>query len=169
MKPILAGSLCLWMVMGCANLTLEEAKTAVEEIQLVSQTAALTSNSIEIGTQFTIQDGLEQAAQQIRDFVATQLPCAEVTLEAATLTIAYGAKAGNCSYHGQTFSGTHAIQVVRNGNQQVEVSHTWTDFSNGLLEVDGSATVTWDFGAKSRHVVHQASWTRLADGRSCHE
>ena len=37
------------------------------------------------------------AAEHIRDFVHSQLPCAEVTLEDATLTIEYGALPGNCT------------------------------------------------------------------------
>jgi hypothetical protein len=46
------------------------------------------------------------------------------------------------------------------------VDHVWDGLSNGKVSVDGSATVEWDFENKSRHVVHEASWKRLSDGRS---
>ena len=56
---------------------------------------------------------MEQAAQELQDFIASQLPCAEITREQNTLVVAYGAHPGNCTYRGQTYSGTHAITVER--------------------------------------------------------
>lgn len=158
--------LVLVFVTGCRGLTLQEAQTAVEEITLASQTSALTSNSIEISTNFTIGDAVQQAAEELRAFIESQLPCASVTLQDATLTIEYGALEGSCTYNGHTFSGTHSVTVERNERTAVQVEHTWTDFSNGVMEVDGTATVTWDFESLTRHVVHSSEWTRLSDGRT---
>ena len=104
----------LVFVTGCRGLTLEEARTAVEEITLTSQASALTSNSVEIGTNFTIGDAVQQAAEDLRAFIESQLPCASVTLVDATLTIEYGALEGSCTYNGHTFSGTHSVTVERN-------------------------------------------------------
>lgn len=151
---------------GCAGLTLEEAKQVLEETKLVSQTSALTSSSIEICTSFTIGDAVQQAAEELGDFIKSQLPCAEITLADATLTITYGVNAGNCSYHGHTFSGSHSITIERNERSAVQVDHTWDSFSNQVVELDGNATVTWDFSAKTRRVVHANNWTRLLDGRA---
>jgi hypothetical protein len=151
---------------GCGNLTREEAAQALDEAQVSSQASALTSSSVEITTDFTIGMAVEDAAAQIRTFVQTQLPCAEITLEGATLTIEYGARPGTCTYHGQTFSGTHAVSVMRNDMDDVVVHHVWDELSNGVVKVSGDATVTWSFENPSRHVVHELTWTRLADGRT---
>lgn len=145
------------------RLTLGEASEAVTEISFASQAENLTSASVEISTSFTIGQAVENAAQEIKTFVASQLPCAQITLENAKLTIVYGALPGNCTYKGHTFEGSHSVSVKANDEAQVLVHHEWTAFSNGKVTVDGSADVTWDLSAKSRRVQHTATWTRNSD------
>lgn len=156
----------VFLLSGCVGLTLEEAKQVLEETKLVSQTSALTSSSVEISTNFTIGDAVQQAAEELRDFIQSQLPCAEITVTGATLTIDYGANPGNCKHNGHTFSGSHSITIERNQESGVQVEHIWTDFSNQVVELDGTATVTWDFSDRTRQVVHANNWTRLSDGRT---
>lgn len=151
-------------------LTREEAKESLQEIELASQSQALTSSSIELTTHFTIGDAFEAAADELRAFVESQLPCAQVTVESAagmaSLTVEYGALPGNCSYRGQRFEGTHEVTIAKNDRQQVLVDHSWTGFRNGKVTLDGSATVEWDFEQQFRHVTYQAEWRRLSDGRT---
>jgi hypothetical protein len=147
-------------------MTRAEAREALEESALESQASALTTTGIEISTHFTIGQAVKDAAAELRTFVATQLPCAEITLEDATLTVEYGAKPGNCTYRGHTFTGTHAVTVSRSEGAQVLVEHAWSDFSNGRVKVTGTATVTWDLDDQYRDVEHDLTWTRIADGRS---
>jgi hypothetical protein len=148
------------------SLTLAEARSALEEAGASSAADNLTAASVDISTSFTLGAAVEQAAGEIRTFVQSQLPCAEITLEQATLTIEYGVNAGTCTYRGHEFSGSHSITVTRNDGGQVIVDHEWIDFSNGLVEVDGTAHVTWDFDAESRRVEHETNWTHLASGRT---
>lgn len=148
------------------TLTFAEAQQAVEESTLSSQAESLQSASVEITTSFTIGQAVQNAAKEIGDFVATQLPCAEIQLADATLTVTYGAKSGNCIYKGHTFSGSHSIHVQKNDQAQVLVHHEWKGLSNGRVKLDGTADVTWDFEAKSRQVVHSVKWTRVNDGFS---
>lgn len=173
MKNVLR-SVSLWSLaivtalagVGCAALTREEAAAAVEESALEAEASALTSGTIEITTDFTIGMAVEAAADEIRAFVSSQLPCARVTLEGATLTVEYGALSGSCTYRGQTYSGTHEVTVMRNQMEEVIVEHVWTDLSNGRVSVTGGATVTWSFADRTRHVRHELTWTRLSDGRT---
>jgi hypothetical protein len=155
---------------ACGALTREEANEALEETKVASQAQALTSQSVELSTNFTIGGAVENAAAELRSFITSQMPCAEVTLElaggSANLTIEYGANAGNCTFRGHTFSGRHLVSVAKNDEDLVQVDHVWEGLSNGKVNLDGSATVEWDFENKSRHVVHNAVWTRLSDGRS---
>ncbi|MCB9598050.1 MAG: hypothetical protein H6719_35370 [Sandaracinaceae bacterium] len=150
---------------GCQALTRGEASAALEEASLDAEAISLTSGSIEITTDFTIGDAVENAAAEIATFVQTQLPCAEITVEAATITIEYGANPGTCTYRGQTYGGIHQITVMRNAMDDVIVSHRWEDFHNDDLSVTGTAMVTWSFADPSRHVVHELTWTRQSDGR----
>jgi hypothetical protein len=152
---------------GCPEkgMTLEEAGQALDEVGIEAQAQALTNGTIEISTNFTIGQAVEAAAAEIKTFVETQLPCANITLAASTLTIEYGVKAGNCVYKGQTYSGIHAITVTKNDQGEVIVDHVWTEMKNQTVSVTGTAHVTWNFQDPSRHVIHELEWTRLSDDR----
>ncbi len=149
-----------------APMSLGEASQAVEEASLDGQAATLTANTIELSTSFTIGAAVEQAADEIRSFIQSQLPCAELTLAAGKLSVEYGKRPGACVYRGQTYSGVQTIEVIKTAPGEVEVRHAWVGVSNQRLKVDGTASVTWSASAKSRRVQHELTWTRLADGRS---
>lgn len=162
-------STILFTVVGCRagdNITATEAREALDESATSSEAAALTSNSIELSTNFTLAAGVERAAEELKGFIVSQLQCADVTVSGGTLTVVYGAKPGNCTYRGHTFSGSHSITLSREETGAVVVDHTWTELSNGLVEVSGSAHVTWAANAAERRVQHELSWKRLSDGRT---
>lgn len=150
---------------GCPaeDLTYGEAQEAVQEVALASEAGQLAEGSVEISTHFTLGKAAEEAAAEVRDFIQTQLPCAEVTLADKTLTVVYGALPGECLYNGRQITGTHVMTFAKTDGE-VQVSHEWKDMTNGRVEVDGTADVTWDLEAKSRHIVHQLTWTRTSDG-----
>lgn len=157
----LAGAL-----VACGELTSEQAREALDEASLSSAAASLTGGSIEISTHFTIGGAAETAAGEIRTFVESQLPCARVTVTGAMLTIEYGALPGNCTFQGQTYSGTHVITVMASGGTELMVEHQWTDLRNQTVSVTGSAMVTWSATDVTRHVSHTMTWTRLGDGHT---
>lgn len=159
--------LTLFFVVACGDrLTRQEAATVLDELTISAQASALTGSSVEISTNFTIGDAAEAAADELRTFVESQLACAEVSLTGATLTVDYGANPGNCTYRGQTYAGTHSIEVVRPTAGDVLIRHTWTDFRNQTVTVTGTAEVTWSVaGGLSRRIVSDSTWTRLSDGR----
>lgn len=148
-----------------APVSTAEAKEALTEASASSQASDLTATTVELSTNFTLGGAAQAAAAELRTFIGTQLPCADITLADSTLTVTYGAKPGNCTYRGHTFSGRHAVTVTR-ADGEVKVDHTWTDLSNGIIKVSGTANVTWSAASASRHVVHRLTWTRLADGVS---
>ena len=154
---------------GCPKereLTSAEAQEALEQASASSQAENLAAASVDISTNFTIGGALEKAADELKTFVDSQLPCADVTLEGATLTVEYGVNPGNCLYRGHTFSGTSAITVSKSAINEVVVDHVWTQLSNGVVKLDGTAHVTWNSSDQTRHVVHDVTWTQLASGRT---
>ena len=146
-------------------MTQSEAREAMDESTISSQAAALTTSSVEISTNFTIGKAVGEAASELKTFIETQLPCADIALADATLTVTYGAKPGNCTYRGNKFTGTHVVKVAKN-DDEIVVDHEWKDLSNGVVKVSGTAHVTWDFDDETRHVQHELDWTRLSDGRT---
>jgi hypothetical protein len=165
-------ALPLLVLTGCPRekngdpLTLGEATAALEQASDAGQAEGLTASSVDISTNFTIGKAVKAGAEELRTFIGSQLPCADITLEDSTLTVVYGGKPGDCSYRGHHFSGTHVISIERNEDAQVEVHHEWTDFSNGVVSLDGTADVTWNLTDKTRRVKHQSQWTHLSSGRT---
>ncbi len=149
-----------------AELTAAEASESLQQASASSQAENLSAASVDISTNFTIGGAVEQAARELKTFLNTQLPCADVSLSGATLTIEYGVNPGNCSYHGHTFSGSSSVTVSKNDMDNVVVDHKWTGLSNGVVELDGTAEVTWNFSNETRHVVHDLKWTHLATQRT---
>jgi hypothetical protein len=161
----------LLVLTGCPKdreepLTLGEATSALEQASDAGQAEGLTSAGVEISTNFTIGQAVKDGAAELKTFIGSQLPCADITLEDATLTVVYGAKQGACTYRGHTFSGTQSISLERNDDDQVLVHHEWTDFSNGVVSLDGTADVTWNLTDKTRRVQHESHWTNLKSGRT---
>jgi hypothetical protein len=150
---------------GCnQELTLSEVQQALEESAQAEQALTFADGTVEITTHFTIGQAVEAAAQELRDFIRSQLPCAEITLDGATLTVVYGANPGNCTYHGQTFSGSHSVEIVSASQGNLVVHHVWDELANQRLSVSGTADVTWSSAEASRRVVHELAWTHLASG-----
>ncbi|MEM9696745.1 MAG: hypothetical protein AAGA56_29680 [Myxococcota bacterium] len=148
-------------------LTAAEAAQALDELSIASQASTLAGSSVELSTNFTIGQAAEAAADELRTFIETQLPCAEITLADRTLSVEYGARPGSCTYNGNTYSGTHSITVDSAERGSLQVSHTWTDMSNGRVSVEGTATVTWGFDdGLTRRVEHELNWTRTFDGKT---
>src|SRR6478609_1042608 len=146
-------------------LTLGEATAALEQASDAGQAEGLTATSVDISTNFTIGTAAEDAADELRAFIGAQLPCADLTLEGATLTVVYGAKSGSCDYRGHHLSGTHVISVERNEDAQVAVHHEWIGLSDDVVSLDGTADVTWNLADKTRRVKHSSQWKNLASGR----
>lgn len=151
---------------GCSlqALSRDEAKAALEASEVSAEVMALTSASIELHTDFTIGEAVENAARELRALVGSQLPCAEVSLSENMLSIDYGAKEGKCTYRGQQLQGLHSVEVVQNDAGEVVVEHQWDALSNGEIVVSGVARVRWDKSAKERHVEHDLDWLRSSDG-----
>lgn len=147
------------------ELTNAEAKTAVSEAALEGEAASVVSTPIEISTNFTIGKALKDAATELRGFIASQLPCATVTIVDNSITTVWGSTAG-CTYKGVTLTGTSKVTIAKNDDGTVQVDHVWTDLSNGRVKVTGTANVTWSRADASRHVKHDLNWTRLSDGKT---
>lgn len=165
-RLVLLAGLLAPTVIACKEegMSRADASTAVSEAALESEAQSVVAGSIEISTSFTIGKALADAAAELRAFVATQVPCATVTLSGTTVTTQWGTTTG-CAYKGVSLTGTSQVTVSRNDDGSVEVDHAWTDLSNGRVKVTGTAHVTWSRADARRHVVHDLTWTRLSDGK----
>src|SRR6185369_5351258 len=99
----------LLVLTGCPKdkeepLSAGEASQALQQASDAGEAEGLTAASVDISTNFTIGKAVKDGAAELKTFITTQLPCADITLEDATLTIEYGVNPGNCVYKGHTFS-----------------------------------------------------------------
>jgi hypothetical protein len=162
---LLSLNACMFRAGGSTTMSSSEASEALDEASVSAQASELTSASIDIATNFTIGQAAEQAAQNLSSFIASQLACADITVSGNMLTVVYGAKLGGCTYNGHVFNGKQTISITTTSSG-VEVDHTWTKFTNGIVSVTGDAQVTWNLQDPSRHVTHDLTWTRVWDGRT---
>jgi len=143
--------------------------TAVEELQSLGQALesyqaeSLTSDVIEISTDFTLGQAAEDAAAELRDWLESQIDCSTVTIEGATVTVDFGVLGDECEWNGKTYAGLASVELVSASEVTAEVVHTWVGLTDGEITLDGTATVTWDAEASSRRIVHEATWTNEDD------
>ncbi len=150
---------------GCFDdeMSLFEALEALEQVDQSARGEQATAEVIEVSTDFTIGEALESAAQAIADFWASQVDCTVVTVDGNDVVIDYGDLDDECVYNGHTYAGVNTITVESTAAGELEVLHDWDGFSNGEVQVDGGATVTWSGEDDSRRVVTEHTWTDLAD------
>ncbi len=156
--PRIAG---LLLVTGCETeeMGVLEALAALEEVNQSARGEQATGDVIEISTDFTIGDALAAAAQTIADFWESQAPCTTVTVDGNVTTIDYGTLDDECKFNGKSYSGVNTVTVQSTTAGELEVLHDWNGFSDGDVQVDGGATVTWSGDDHTRHVVTEHTWT----------
>lgn len=155
----------------------DEPMTALEELETVQaavnaqRTEATAGEVIELTTDFTIGEGYEAAAESLRDWLESQLPCSTVTVGDADGGIAQvhmdlgPPSAEGCAWRGRTWSGALSISLVSvDPAGAVVLEHEWIELSDGIYTLDGAATVTWDgrAGPTERQVEYAADWTSEA-------
>jgi hypothetical protein len=168
----LAGWLCLGMSVGAGacfeqGLTREEANEAVTSSNLAGEAQALTYDVIDVSTHFTIGQAVDQAAQELRTFAASQIPCSTVSVAQATVTIDFGTLQDDCKYRGHSYAGVVKISV-QGASGELHVHHQWQGFTNGTVTLDGDADVTWSAAAESRHVTYSAVSTHAGRAETLH-
>lgn len=150
---------------GCDDeeMGLIEALDAMAQVNQSARGEQATAEVVEVSTEFTIGAALIDAAQAIGDFWDSQAPCTTVTLDGALVTIDYGTLEDDCVYNQHTYAGVNTVEVVSTTLGTLQVDHTWTGFTNGDVQVDGAAEVTWDGSDLSRRVVTDHTWTDVND------
>ncbi|MFZ5475600.1 MAG: hypothetical protein ACOZNI_02395 [Myxococcota bacterium] len=150
----------LFTLLGCGDtLTNAEAREALEEAVAAAKSEALTGEVVEITTDFTIGEAVEDAAEELRAFLASQVPCSTVTRDGNSVTVDFGTLDDACTYEGRTYAGVVTVTIDRN-DDEVVVQHDWEGLTDGEITVDGGATVTWtSVDTITRHVVHELTWT----------
>jgi hypothetical protein len=131
---------------GCIPLddaSRSEMREAVVEIAELGAGDGTQAEIVELTTSFTLGQGVQAAAEELRDFVASQVPCSEVTLAPGQLTIDFGDLSDACTYRGRTYAGVVSVQLEAQGDGY-RVTHTYDGLTGGTVTLDGTATVDWD-------------------------
>jgi hypothetical protein len=149
----------LWLLLpGCGStLTGPEAREALDEAVASSRSEALTGDVIELTTDFTLGEAVEDAAQELADFARSQAPCSTVSVYDNVVTIDFGTLDDACTFNDHTYAGVATVTVEKD-DDEIEVRHHWEDLTDGQITVNGDATVTWSAADHTRHVVHALTW-----------
>jgi hypothetical protein len=162
-RMLFAGLVSLACLAGCEFdlLDSQDTQDALDESIADSEGIAFTAAAIELGGIFTMGQSAEASALQLHDLMSSQLGCAGLTLDHATLIVEYA----SCNFMPNVFAGTHTVLIEEDGPSQLRVTHRWDKLSNGNIEINGSALVTWSEADPVRHVIDQYTWVRPKDGR----
>jgi len=125
-------------------------RAAVGEIVAQGQAQAIENEITELTTSFTIGGGVAEVAQAIQDFAESQAPCSTVSGMDTTLTIDFGVLDDACTYRGHTYAGVVTIEIAVD-DESVVIDHTYADFTNGEITMNGLKTVT--YADLSRRIV----------------
>jgi len=148
------------VMVGCTGqMTTTEALVALEEARISGEGEVATTEPIEVSTDFTIGEGLQEAAAALAAWWESQVPCTEITVDVSTVSLDFGELGDDCTYNGHTYAGLTDITVTSAALTEVVVEHEWTGFRNEDIQVDGGATVTWSGDASTRRVVTDHTWT----------
>lgn len=164
LRQLTAAAALAALLTGCPSKEEEapfragDATEAAAETTAASAALSLAGDDIEIATDFTIGEGVQKAAESLRDFYESQIPCAAVSLADRVVTVDFGAT-GDCVWRGRVYRGQHKVGIDRAESGEIEVGHEWIDFTDGRVTVTGDATVTWSLADKTRRVEHDLTWT----------
>lgn len=139
------------------NASRAEMREALVEIAELGDGFGTQDDIIELTTSFTLGQGVEAAAEEIRAFVASQVPCSTVTVEPGQVSIDFGDLSDACVYRGRTYAGVVTVSVELTGDG-AHVTHLYEGFTGGRVIMDGTADVHWNDG--TRHIVTDFDFTR---------
>ncbi len=148
---------------GCLGngMTRMEMRAAVQQVVESGQVQQLENGIVEITTDFTIGD----AVQQVRDRIAEVLAaCGQTTVTAmddVSIRIDFGPASDPCAFDGQKYSGVVDLVIAREG-EVLTVEHDYQDLSNGTYTLNGDKTVTWTSEGGDRvvrDIVSSVGWT----------
>jgi len=153
-----------------AALTPAEELEALGAAMQTQRTEAFAGEVIDITTGFTLGAARDAAAENLRDWVQSQLPCSEVTLDVDEDGLPFvhmdlGTLDDACEHRGRTYAGALSVTVVSvDLAGQVVLEHEWFDVHDGELSLTGNAQVTWDAvdGPLTRQVTYDGAWTSAA-------
>ena len=148
---------------GFDELDQTELRVALEEAVETGQVQQLENGVIEITTDFTIGDGIEQVRQHIEDVLAACGSTQVSAMDDVTVLVDFGPAATPCMHAGKLYSGQVEL-VISIADDSIDVAHTYRDLSNGTYTLNGTQDVSWtgnafDVGSVvERHIVSDLSW-----------
>lgn len=157
------------LAIGCetaGEMSRLEALQALDEVDKSARGEEATAEVVEVSTDFTIGAALEAAAETIADWWTAQAPCTEVSLAGNVLTVDYGTLDDECAWNGRTYAGVNTMTFVSSTAGELEVLHDWNAFTDGVVVVDGGATVTWSGEDQTRRVETEHTWTAVDGGET---
>jgi hypothetical protein len=131
---------------------------AVGEVIDSGAEETLTRPVVEITADVTIGDRAEAAAEERRAFLASQIPCADISRSGDTVTIDFGTLQDGCTWEGQNYGGMVRF-TIHTSDHAAAVDEEWVGFTNGDIVLNGWTWTQWDDAMGPRDITHDVTWT----------
>ncbi len=139
-------ALALLVVSGCdlqQPASRAEMRDAVAEVALLGDGIGTQTQLVELTTSFTLGQGAQAIAEEVRSFVHSQIDCSQVSVEPGRISIDFGDLSDNCTYRGRTYAGVVTVEFEDRG-ETFGVTHTYEGVTGGKTTLDGTVEVEWD-------------------------
>jgi hypothetical protein len=137
-----------------SSLTSEEAREAVGRMGELARADLFTVHFVEVSTDGTVGDRIEERMQRMRAFFASQAHCTTVSLEGDTVILDFGTLEDECVFRGHTYAGVDAITYDEDVElDRLNVKHEFEGFTNGEITLDGELGVRWNDRKDLRRVA----------------
>jgi hypothetical protein len=158
----LALATALVPVAACQPMAASQAELRAALVEVAGLGAGMGAQDdvIELTTSFTLGQGVQAAAEELRDFVASQVPCSTVTVQPGAVSIDFGERGDACVWRGRTYAGVVTVGIELAG-QGARVTHTYEGFTGGRVTMDGTAVVDWSDAV--RHIVTDMTFATSDD------
>ncbi len=143
---------------GCQHDS-EVAREALEQAIASAKGQALSTEIIELGTNFVPGMSVEESLDYLAVWILAQVECAEVSQDQEMIIVDLGTLDNMCDLGGYSYGGIVRLFIMRTTSTEAEVIHNWVGLTDGSTLLDGYANVLWRTSTDVRDVISTVSWT----------
>jgi hypothetical protein len=128
------------------ELTLQEARVAVDQVNLSTRGDASVAELVEVSTDFNPEDPARVIEQDLTAYWMDRSECVEVSREGQQIVVDFGTLNDACGFEDNQYAGVDTITIGRDAqscawcpmpDDQIGARHELAGFTNGKVTVDG--------------------------------
>lgn len=156
--------LCVLVGVAACSSEVDEGEilAILDDAREMQATEDVLREQFEAFAYFDLQPTAANLAIIIEDYWATEVPCGTTTRAGSAITINYGDIDEKCTWRGTALGGQHVVTVRASTSEEISMRHSFSEYTNGVVTLNGDAVVSWEPGTLTREASYDYSWTNEA-------